>query len=106
MSHAKVAMGKGRLLEYFQRYGWMLLFGFLCFTVYSQAMHKKSLVSSELRRKIQYLESLKILTEVEYEDLALQIQSQNDSDWIEMILKKNLGMVSEGQMKVYFKKDE
>ena len=106
MSQARVAMGKSRLLEVFQRYGWMLLFWVVCFAVYSQAMHKKSIVSSELRGKIRDLESLKLLTEVEYEDLALQIQSQNDLDWIEMVLKKNLGVVSEGQMKVYFKKDE
>ncbi len=106
MSQARVAVEKNRLLEFFQRYGWLLLFWIACFIFYSQAMHKKSMVCSELKGKIRDLESLKVFTAVEYEDLALQIQSQNDLDWIEMVLKKNLGVVSEGQMKVYFKKDE
>ena len=106
MSQARAAIGKSRLLEFFQRYGWMLLFCIMCFTVYSQAMHKKSGVCSDLREKILELESLKASMEMEREDLALQIHSQSDSDWIEMILKKRLGVVPEGQMKVYFKKEE
>lgn len=69
-------------------------------------MHKKSQVSLELQEKIADLESLKSLMERESEELALQIQSQKDPEWIEMVLKKRLGVVPEGQMKVYFKRDE
>lgn len=38
-------------------------------------------------------------------DLLLQVQSQTDPAWVEMVLKRNLGMVREGQVKVYFHAD-
>lgn len=34
--------------------------------------------------------------------MKLQIESQQDPYWIEMLLKKELGLVSEGQTKVHF----
>ena len=42
----------------------------------------------------------------EKEDLKLQINSQKDPAWIELTLMKGLGLVPEGQLKVYFTKDE
>lgn len=84
----------------------MLLFWALCFTVYSQAMHKKTKTCLDLQCKLQDLEQIKQAAIEEREDLALQIYSQNDPDWVELVLKKKLGVVPEGQTKVYFKKDE
>lgn len=86
--------------------GWTLLFGFFCFAFYSHSMDKKSYACRELKSKIQELELTKKSSLEEREDLVLQISSQNDMDWVEMILKRRLGLVPEGQMKVYFKKDE
>ncbi len=106
MSQTKVAIKEGKFLEAFHRYGWMTLFGISCLAFYSHAMHKKSEIYSDLQEKIQDLESLKQFVVTEREDLALQIHSQSDPDWIEMVLKKRLGVVPEGQMKVYFKKTE
>lgn len=106
MSQLKITMEESRLWEYFHRYGWITLFGVVCFAFYSHAMHKKSQVCLELRSKILDLESLKISVKSEQEHLAMQIQSQNDPEWIEMVLKQRLGVVPEGQMKVYFKRDE
>lgn len=34
--------------------------------------------------------------------LTRQINSQSDPSWIEMVLKKELGMVPEDQIKIYF----
>lgn len=34
--------------------------------------------------------------------LKRQIKSQNDPAWIELILKRDLGLVPEGQIKIYF----
>jgi hypothetical protein len=36
------------------------------------------------------------------EELLLNIQSQSDSTWVELILMKRLGLVPEGKTKVYF----
>lgn len=97
---------KGAFSSFFPGLWWMLFFWLLCFAVYSQAMQKKTKVCLDLKNKIQELESLKQSSLEEREDLVLQIASQNDKDWIEMVLKKRLGVVPEGQMKVYFKKEE
>jgi hypothetical protein len=37
--------------------------------------------------------------------LQLQIVSQSDPSWIEMILMRDLGVVPEGWLKVHFKAD-
>lgn len=37
------------------------------------------------------------------EDLKLQVNSQSDPSWIELTLIKELGLVPEGQTKVFFK---
>lgn len=92
--------------EVVQKSWWLLLFWAVCFVWYSQAMQKKSKVCTDLKDKIKELESLKQNVLEEQDDLVLQINSQNDSAWVEMILKKKLGVVPEGQMKVYFKKEE
>lgn len=39
---------------------------------------------------------------VRQEYLLRQINSQNDPAWIELVLKKELGLVPEGQQKIYF----
>ena len=107
MSQSKADIKEGvKFLGLFHRYGWTTLFLTACFILYSQGMHKKADICSDLRGKIRDLESLKLSAQAEREDLALQIHSQSDSDWIEMVLKKRLGVVPEGQMKVYFKTDE
>ena len=38
----------------------------------------------------------------ERDELQLQVDSQDDPAWIEMLLKQKLGVVPEGQTKVYF----
>ena len=42
--------------------------------------------------------------ELEKQQLQLKIASQTDPAWIEMILMRDLGVVPEGYLKVYFKK--
>lgn len=40
------------------------------------------------------------------EDLTDQVESQNDPAWVEMTLMRVLGLVPEGQSKVYFHSDQ
>ncbi len=83
-----------------------MLFIVMSLTLFSRAMHKKAESCILLQEKIEGLESLKNSFLEEKGDLLLQLNSRNDKDWIEMVLKKRLGVVPEGQMKVYFKKDD
>lgn len=84
----------------------ILSMALLCFAFYANAMYKKTQTCRELRDKIQKVELLKSLLLSEGEDLRLEISSYEDDAWKEMVLKKRLGVVPEGQMKVYFKKEQ
>lgn len=59
------------------------------------AMLEKQLVDLRLELKD---------AEAQKEYLTRQINSQSDPAWIEMVMKKELGLVPEGQVKIYFPK--
>jgi hypothetical protein len=69
-------------------------------------MQKKMETYLQLKDKMIELEALKREAIFQRDDLLLQIESQNDPEWIEMVLKTRLGVVPEGQKKVYFHQDE
>ena len=83
-----------------------LSFIVLALFYFSQGIYRKDRLCMQLQGTIQELERIKERSLEEREDLVLQINSRNDKDWMEMILKKKLGVVPEGQMKIYFRKDE
>lgn len=90
----------------FFQYGWVILCMLCCCCVYIHAMNKKKQVVGELQVQMCALQSKKQLLLEEKKDLTLQINSQKDPAWIELILMKELGLVPEGQLKVYFTRDE
>jgi hypothetical protein len=69
-------------------------------------MQKKSLACIDLKNRIEKLQIERDQTYLEQKDLQLQISSQNDPAWVELTLMKQLGVVPDGQRKVYFKKEE
>lgn len=85
---------------------WVFLFLGVTACFYFYGMHEKNLAYRELERRHAELEKEKALALEQQEELLLQINSQSDPQWIEMILKKDLGVVPEGQVKVYFEKSE
>ncbi len=56
--------------------------------------------------KLSQLETEKTAALEEHGDLLLQVNSQNDPAWIEMVLMKELGLVPEGHVKVYFEREK
>ncbi|HKZ00005.1 MAG TPA: hypothetical protein VJ112_02445 [Rhabdochlamydiaceae bacterium] len=85
---------------------WMFLFLALCFLVYSHAMHKKDQAYRELENYLANLKTEKDILLQDRDDLLLQVGSQSDPSWIQLMLMKGLGVVPEGQVKVYFTKEE
>lgn len=82
---------------------WVFLFLALSSLFYFRGMEGKEAAYRELRYRLAALEKEKVLASEEQEELKLQIKSQSDPAWIEMVLMKGLGVVPEGQVKVYFK---
>lgn len=85
---------------------WVLAFVIASCMIYSQSIQKKKAALSELEGRFQGLEQEKNLVLEQQQELMLQVQSQNDPAWIEMTLMKGLGLVPEGQRKVYFQTPE
>ncbi len=81
---------------------WTILFFLLSYFAYDQAIHHKMRVESNLRKKLEALAFEKERALEKQEDLKLQIASQGDDGFIELVLMRRLGLVPEGQKKVHF----
>lgn len=87
---------------FFFRFWWTILVLLFCYGVYLHSMQKKKEEYRALHAKLLLLENQLANAKEQKEDFLLQIDSQNDPSWIEILLKKHLGMVPYGQTKVYF----
>ena len=85
--------------------GWFFLFLAAGALFYLYSIREKNQIYSEMTVKLHELEKQKKEALTSQSDLRLQIESQSDPAWVEMVLKRNLGMVREGQVKVYFHTD-
>ena len=99
-AHKRAPAGQER--SWTRSSGWFFVLLAAGGLIYLQAMKGKSHLYDEMMVQLQDLEKKKIEALQIRDDLALQIQSQSDPAWVEMVLKRNLGMVREGQVKVYF----
>ena len=93
---------ESNLYTFFFRCWWTVLLILFCYGFYLHAMHKKKVLYGDLKRKADQLETSLCAAIAQREDLLMQIQSQSDPAWIELLIKKHLGMVPYGQTKVYF----
>jgi hypothetical protein len=81
---------------------WTILFFLIVFFIYDRGMHYRDLEITKLTKKLQELDEEKMIAVKLQHQLNLQIESQTDSAWIEMVLMKSLGLVPEGEKKVLF----
>ncbi len=93
---------EGRGYLFLRAWGWFVTSLVVIFASYSYGMGEKEVVYQELslRKNSLELEKQKIL--LEQEDLFLRLENKADPKWVEMVLMHQLGMVPEGQVKVYF----
>lgn len=88
--------------NWFAQSWWVILFLSICSIVYSYAAHKKDEVITILDEQIHVLKQEQKILQQEKDDLLSQVNSQGDPAWIELTLMKGLGLVPQGQWKVYF----
>ena len=88
-------------------YSWIALaFCIICVGVLEKALQQLEKEVIHLDARYQELLTQKKEALNMQHQLTRQINSQNDPAWIELILKKNLGVVPEGQLKVFFESKE
>jgi hypothetical protein len=88
--------------QWVSRSWWVIVFVVLGSVVYLSAMRQKEISYKEMAVRLKSLEKEKQMVLAQRQELLLQIESQSDPAWVEMVLKRNLGLVPEGQVKVYF----
>jgi hypothetical protein len=94
-------------LESFVREGlvrswWVYLFALICYGCYEFMNGQQQNLLAGLRGRLREHEVL-IATENERQaELRLQLASQEDPAWLELVLKRCLGVVPSDQTKVYF----
>lgn len=86
------------------RFWWVIFFCLLCSIFYEQGYNRIESDYSKLKEQLIKLEVEKEKALALQENLLLQLESQSDPAWVEMLLMKGLGVVPEGQTKVFFKK--
>ncbi len=95
-----------KLQHFFFRFWWSILFILICYAVYVHGMQKKKETFDALKEKQTQLQAQLARNLSEQEDLRTQIDSQSDPAYRELLMMKKLGMVPDGQTKVYFHEDK
>lgn len=91
--------------ELFIRSWWVLTLCLACFLGYNHFVKKRNHDIFLLQERLTHLKEARDRALQEKEELSLQICSQSDPAWIELILMKQLGVVPEGYLKIHFKKE-
>ena len=88
--------------EIFVRSWWVWLFALLCYAVYDYSTRRQDRRQQRMEQQIESQEERLTDLQQQYEDLERRLASQSDPAWLEMVLMERLGVVPEGQTKVYF----
>ena len=84
---------------------WVFAFMLLCCIVYERGLQQRDSLFNQLTEQKIYLIKQKESALKRKASLELEINSQSDLAWVELTLMKGLGVVPEGQTKVFFKSD-
>lgn len=85
------------------QFWWIILFALTCCFFLEQGIKKNNRDFVALTNQFNSLKAEEEKAFKKRDQLLLQINSESDSAWIELVLMKGLGLVPEGQTKVYFK---
>ena len=88
--------------QIFLKNWWVIVVVLMACGFYLQAIHKKNHLVKILQERLEHLSGAKKEEEGKKEELILRIQSQEDPEWLELVLKENLGVTAEGELKVVF----
>ncbi len=87
------------------RWWWVMLWLLVLNVVHESSSKARKEEELRLTAQLTHLRQEKIAAISRRDDLTLQINSQSDPDWVELVLRKGLGLVPEGQVKVFFQSE-
>jgi uncharacterized membrane protein len=81
---------------------WVIAFFILVLAIYLSSLKQQQETIQEALTELQQLTQKKNKLYAQKEELLLQMENQTNPAWIEIVLKRNLGLVPKNQVKVYF----
>jgi hypothetical protein len=90
------------IARFFKRNWWVIAFILGCLMFYEKGLSKREQLYQQLTEQLANLQKEKNQAIIDAEGLETQIYSQTDLAWIELLLKKKLGVVPEDQQKFFF----
>lgn len=81
---------------------WVIAFLFVCAIFYEQGLKGREEVFKQLQTQYYQLQHERQKALIIQKELKQKINSQSDSDYVELILMKELGVSPEGCQKAYF----
>lgn len=100
----KVYRQGGKKSLFFLKNWWVATYILMAFSLYAEARYQKNQLSLHLKERVLSLKREKERALLEQEQLLLRLNSEEDPDWIELVLKQKLGVVGERERKVIFSK--
>lgn len=88
-----------------RRSWWMWLFLAIIYLLFEQGMEGRRAAQEEITSRLEHLEKEKQVALEEQEELLFQLKSEGDPAYVELVLMRRLGLVPEGQTKVYFQEE-
>jgi hypothetical protein len=102
-----VRFGYFRIVEeMFLRSWWVILFMILCYMFFEQSIKHRDIEYVKLYHQLVDLREARKIALADQQKLLMHINSQSDPAWIELTLMRVLGLVPEGQVKVYFQSEQ
>ena len=98
-------MIKKLIITLFYRSWWVIGFGLLCAILYEKGLKAREYDYRQLKQQLTEVQLEKEVGIQRQKRLKMQIASQTDDEWKELVLKRVLGLVSPEEQKVYFYKD-
>lgn len=95
-----------RLLHAIVESWWVAVLAILCLGLYEQGAKVLEKEITLFQHQANDLQQKIILARDLQKELKLQVTSQSDPAWIELVLIKNLGLVPEGCKKIYYTTSE
>lgn len=90
----------------FLEYWWVVLFVVGSYVLFTQSLiRKQSEIYALQNRKSELIAKIQ-QANGERKNLQMQVNSQDDPYWIELTLKRCLGVVPKKQVKIFFKKEQ
>ena len=93
---------KSYIIPFIKGWWWVGAVLICCTAAHLSAAYHKMQVITQIESKVSYLSEQKMQALDLQNDLRLRISSQDDPQWIAMMLMKGLGVVPNGQTKVHF----